>query len=63
MYYLTPNEDNEAQCAKMNEMGIFTSVKEEIGQLMVATVGRDQVTELATSDIVMEKLIGGVGAA
>ena len=40
--YLTPNEDNEAQCAKMKDMGIFTSVKEEIGQLIVATVGRER---------------------
>jgi isocitrate lyase len=50
MHYLTPNEDNAAQVGRMKDLGIFTAVKDEIGQVIVATIDRDQVKELVAPD-------------
>ena len=45
-HYLTPTDDNAAHAARMRDLGIFTAVKEEIGQVIVATVDRLRVAEL-----------------
>jgi isocitrate lyase len=50
IHYLTPNDDNAAQAARMKDLGIFTAVKDEIGQVIVATIDRDRVKELVASD-------------
>ena len=46
VHYLTPTEDNQAQTQRMQELGIFTVVRTEIGQIIVADVDRERVGEL-----------------
>ena len=46
LHYLTPTEDNRAQTLRMQELGIFTVVRTEIGQIIVADVNRERVGEL-----------------
>jgi isocitrate lyase len=50
VHYLTPTADNEAQTTRMREIGIFTSVTTEVGQIIVADVDRRRVEELARPD-------------
>ena len=47
IHYLTPTEDNRAQTQRMQELGIFTVVRTEIGQIVVADVDRERVEALA----------------
>jgi isocitrate lyase len=46
LHYLTPNEDNRLQTQRMQDLGIFTVVRTEIGQIIVADVNRERVSEL-----------------
>ena len=46
LHYLTPTEDNRSQTQRMQELGIFTVVRTEIGQIIVADVDRERVGEL-----------------
>ncbi len=46
LHYLTPTEDNRLQTERMQDLAIFTVVKTEIGQIIVADVDRDRVREL-----------------
>ena len=46
IHYLTPTEDNRAQTQRMQELGIFTVVRTEIGQIVVADVNRERVEAL-----------------
>jgi isocitrate lyase len=46
IHYLTPTEDNRAQTQRMQELGIFTVVRTEIGQIVVADVDRERVEAL-----------------
>jgi isocitrate lyase len=50
LHYLTPSEDNQAQTRRMQELGIFTVVRTEIGHIIVADVDRARVTELVQPD-------------
>jgi isocitrate lyase len=50
LHYLTPTEDNESQTAKMESLGIFTSVNNEVGKIIVADVSRERVAELLKPD-------------
>jgi isocitrate lyase len=50
IHYLTPTEDNRAQTQRMQEMGIFTVVRTEIGQIVVADVNRERVAALVQPD-------------
>ena len=43
VHYLTPTEDNAKQCEGMKRRGIYTQFNEEIGQLIVAEVGCNEV--------------------
>jgi len=38
VHYLTPNEDNRRQCESMVGLGIFESVNDEVGEIIVADV-------------------------
>lgn len=38
VHYLTPNDDNHRQAQRMLELGIFGSVNDEVGQILVADV-------------------------
>jgi isocitrate lyase len=46
LHYLTPTEDNQSQTQRMKDLGIFTVVRTEIGQIIVADVDRERVGEL-----------------
>ncbi len=46
VHYLTPTEDNLSQTQRMRELDIFTVVRTEIGQIIVADVDRERVGEL-----------------
>jgi isocitrate lyase len=50
VHYLTPTEDNEAQTERMQALGIFTVVRTEVGQIIVADVDRERVVELVRPD-------------
>ena len=61
VHYLTPTDDNHRQTERMKSHGIFSAVNEEVGQIIVADVARDRVTELAASTdrAALTKLIEG----
>jgi isocitrate lyase len=46
VHYVTPTADNRSQTQRMKGLGIFTVVRTEIGQIIVADVDRDRVGEL-----------------
>jgi isocitrate lyase len=50
VHYLTPTDENESQTLKMKAMGIFSDVRTEVGQIIVANVNRQFVDELLKPD-------------
>lgn len=46
VHYVTPTEDNEAQTRGMMRIGLFSEVNSEIGDIIVATVNKEEVAEL-----------------
>ncbi len=50
VHYLTPTEDNRRQCERMRQMGIFSSVHDEVGHIIVAQVDVTQVRALAAPE-------------
>jgi isocitrate lyase len=50
LHYVTPSEDNERQTQRMLELGLFSVVRTEIGQIIVADVARDRVNALVKPD-------------
>jgi isocitrate lyase len=46
LHYLTPTEDNRSQTERMQDLAIFSVVRTEIGQIIVAEVNRERVAEL-----------------
>lgn len=61
VHYLTPTDDNRRQGQRMVELGIFKSVNDEVGEIIVADVNAPIVRALvdpAGSDL--ERLITGV---
>ncbi len=58
VHYVTPTEDNQYQTAKMKSHGIFSEVKTEVGQIIVADVNPARIAELLAPDRVqLGKLI------
>jgi isocitrate lyase len=63
VHYLTPTADNHRQCERMREMGIFASVNDEVGEIIVADVAEDSVRAMASPDSAQrEQLITGSAA-
>jgi isocitrate lyase len=50
VHYVTPTVDNEFQAQKMKSLGIFSDVHTEVGQIIVAQVSKERVTELVRPD-------------
>jgi len=50
VHFVTPTEDNQLQTQKMKNLGIFSDVQSEIGQIIVAQVGKERVGELLKAD-------------
>jgi isocitrate lyase len=50
VHYVTPTEDNQYQVAKMKSHGIFDEVNTEVGQIIVADVDHQRISELLAPD-------------
>ncbi len=50
VHYVTPTQDNLYQTEKMKEHGIFSSVHQEVGEIIVADVNQPRIDELLASD-------------
>ena len=50
VHYVTPTEDNERQAQRMKELGIYSDVHTEVGQIIVAQVSKETVSRLLKSD-------------
>ena len=46
VHYLTPTNDNRRQCERMAEIGIFASVNDEVGEIIVADVNAHAIHAL-----------------
>lgn len=58
VHYLTPTDDNNAQTAAMASQGIYSDVKTEVGQIIVAKVEEGTVDSLVeNADGSLDKLI------
>jgi isocitrate/methylisocitrate lyase len=62
VHYVTPTEDNQYQARKMKSHGIYSDVHSEIGQIIVAEVNRDRISELLQPDrVALSRLIDKTG--
>jgi len=50
LHYVAPTEDNERHTQRMKNIGIFSEVHPEIGQIIVAQVNKERVAELLQPD-------------
>ncbi len=50
VHYLSPTEDNQNQTARMAELGIYSRVASEVGDIIVADVDADGVAALLQED-------------
>jgi len=50
VHYLTPTDDNKRQTEGMRARGIFTSVNDEVGEIIVADVNADMIRKLLEPD-------------
>ena len=58
VHYVTPTEDNERQAHGMKAQGLFASVTQEVGEIIVADVNETRVKELLAADrAALRKLI------
>ena len=58
VHFVSPTEDNYYQVEKMKSHGIFSDATTEVGQIIVADVNHDRITELlATDRVALGKLI------
>jgi isocitrate lyase len=49
-HYVTPTQDNQRQAEGMRREGLFSSVAEEVGEIIVADVDKERVKELLAPD-------------
>jgi isocitrate lyase len=50
IHYLTPSEDNHRQTERMRAQGIFSSVHDEVGQIIVSDVDKTRIMGLLEAD-------------
>ena len=50
VHYVTPTEDNQYQVEKMTSHGIFSEVNTEVGQIIVANVNHQRISEFLAPD-------------
>ena len=63
VHYLTPTDDNRYQTVRMRHQGLFASVADEVGEIIVADVDAATVATLTTDPEEMGKLISRVRPA
>jgi isocitrate/methylisocitrate lyase len=49
-HYVSPTDDNRRQATAMKTLGLFSTVTQEVGQIIVADVDKDRVKELLAPD-------------
>jgi len=59
VHFLTPTDDNRRQCERMSERGLFRSVSDEVGEIIVADVDATTVRALVADEAALSTLIGG----
>jgi isocitrate lyase len=60
VHYLTPTDDNKRQADGMKARGIFSHVNDEVGQIIVADLNKDQLKLLLEADrAALKALISG----
>ena len=57
VHFVTPTEDNERQAAGMQRQGLFGSVVQEVGEIIVADVDKARVRELVADRDALKELI------
>ncbi len=57
--YLTPTEDNYHQANRMQELGFFTSVSDEVGEIIVANVDATTIAKMSRDEDALHNLIQG----
>jgi isocitrate lyase len=57
VHYLTPTEDNRHQADHMRAAGIFETVNDEVGEIIVAEIDGPAVRELAADRAALERLM------
>ena len=58
VHYVTPTQDNQYQAEKMKDLGIYSNVSTEIGQIIVASVNSRRIAELLNPDrVALRQLI------
>jgi isocitrate lyase len=58
VHYVTPTDDNRHQAERMKARGIFNSVNQEVGEIIVADVAQARIMELLAADrLALEALI------
>ena len=50
VHYVSPTEDNRYQTQKMKDHGLYTDVHDEVGQIIVALVNAERISELLEPD-------------
>ncbi len=50
VHYVTPTEDNQRQAEGMKALGLFASVAQEVGKIIVADIDKARVKELVAPD-------------
>ena len=59
VHYVSPNEDNRVQTARMQDLGIYGAVATEVGEIIVADVNPGRIAELLSPDrVALKDLIG-----
>jgi len=62
VHFVDPTEDNRYQTRKMKNHGIFSDVHDEVGQIIVAEVNKERISELLETDrVALIKLINKTG--
>ena len=57
VHYLTPTDDNRNQTASMRRQGLFATVADEVGEIIVADVDADVVATLTAKPEALEEFI------
>ena len=50
IHYVTPTDDNQRQCESMQRLGVFSSVTDEVGEIIVADLDQAGVGRLIADD-------------
>jgi hypothetical protein len=58
VHYVAPTDDNAAQCERMKSWGIYTTVSNEVGAIIVAQVDQTAVAAFTEPDAIANLIRG-----